>query len=146
MLSWKSCHEVVVILALQTDKLSLKWFSADDNLPTSKSYEPPHDKTNKWLCAQWRLRSRLNIIRRIKKISLDQPGIHPVWSESSMCAHWAAKDPSFLHADSEDSDQTERMPRLIWVFAGCICHFDGFVMRRLLLFLLCFATFYHFNM
>ena len=26
--------------------------------------------------------------------------------------------PSFLHADSEDSDQTGRMPRLIWVFAG----------------------------
>ena len=24
----------------------------------------------------------------------------------------------FLHADSEDSDQTGRMPRLIWVFAG----------------------------
>ena len=26
---------------------------------------------------------------------------------------WVAKDPSFLHADSEDSDQTGRMPRLI---------------------------------
>ena len=34
------------------------------------------------------------------------------------CAQWVAKDPSFLHADSEDSDQTGRMPRLIWVFAG----------------------------
>ena len=33
-------------------------------------------------------------------------------------AHWVAKDPSFLYADSEDSDQTGRMPRLIWVFAG----------------------------
>ena len=44
--------------------------------------------------------------------------ICPVWSESSLCAHWVAKDPSFLHADSEDSDQTGRMPRLIWVFAG----------------------------
>ena len=29
-----------------------------------------------------------------------------------------AKDPSFLHADSEDSDQTGWMPRLIRVFAG----------------------------
>ena len=27
-------------------------------------------------------------------------------------------DPSFLHADSEDSDQTGRMPKLILVFAG----------------------------
>ena len=60
------------------------------------------------------------------------PGIHPVWSESSLCAQWVAKDPSFLHADSEGSDQTGRMPRLIWVFAGRTCHFVGFVMRRLL--------------
>ena len=59
-------------------------------------------------------------------------GIRPVWSESSLCAQWVAKDPSFLHADSEDSDQTGRMPRLIWVFAGRICHFVGFVMRRLI--------------
>ena len=29
-------------------------------------------------------------------------GIRPVWSESSLCAQWVAKDPSFLHADSED--------------------------------------------
>ena len=40
-------------------------------------------------------------------------GIRPVWSESSLCTQWVAKDPSFLHADSEDSDQTGRMPRLI---------------------------------
>ena len=45
-------------------------------------------------------------------------GIRPVWSESSLCAQWVAKDPSFLHADSEYSDQTGRMPRLIWFFAG----------------------------
>ena len=47
----------------------------------------------------------------------DKP-IRPVWSESSLCAQWVAKDPSFLHADSKDSDQTGRMHRLIWVFAG----------------------------
>ena len=29
-------------------------------------------------------------------------GIQPVWSESSLCAQWVAKDPRFLHADSED--------------------------------------------
>ena len=45
-------------------------------------------------------------------------GIRQAWSETSLCAQWVAKDPSFLHADSEDSDQTGRMPRLIWVFAG----------------------------
>ena len=45
-------------------------------------------------------------------------GIRPVWSEPSLCIKSVAKDPSFLHVDSEDSDQTGRMPRLIWVFAG----------------------------
>ena len=45
-------------------------------------------------------------------------GIRPVWSVSSLCTQWIAKDTSFLHADSEDSDQTGRMPRLSWVFAG----------------------------
>ena len=49
-------------------------------------------------------------------------GIRLVWSESSLCAQWVAKDPSFLHADSEDSDQTGWMPGLKWVFAGCTCH------------------------
>ena len=47
-------------------------------------------------------------------------GIRSVWPESSLSIQWVAKDPSFLHADSEDSDQTGRMPRLIWVFAGQI--------------------------
>ena len=39
-------------------------------------------------------------VRPVKsQISL---GIRPVWSESSLCAQWVAKDPSFLHADRED--------------------------------------------
>ena len=79
--------------------------------------EPPHDKANK-----------MTVHPAKTQISL---GIHLVWSESSLCAQWVAKDPSFLHANSEDSDQPGRMPRLIWVFAGCTCHFVGFVMRQL---------------
>ena len=67
-------------------------------------YETPHDKTNKMT------------VRPAKtQISL---GIRPVWSESSLCTQWVAKDRRFFHADSEDSDQTGRMPRLIWVFTG----------------------------
>ena len=58
-------------------------------------------------------------------------GIRPVWSASSMCAQWLAKDPSLLQMDSKDSNQTRQMPRLIWVFGGCTCHFVGFVMRWL---------------
>ena len=59
-------------------------------------------------------------------------GIHPVWSESSLCARWVAKIPMLLHADSEYFDQTGRMPGLIWAFAGRTGHFVGFVMLRLL--------------
>ena len=63
-----------------------------------------HDKTNK-----------MSVRQAKTQISL---GIRPVWSESSQCAQWVAKVPSFPHADSEDSDQTGRIPRLIWVFSG----------------------------
>ena len=35
------------------------------------------------------------------------------YDQSSLCAQWVAKNPSFLHADSEDSDQTAQMPKLI---------------------------------
>ena len=51
--------------------------------------------------------------------------------QSSLCAQWVATRTSLLHADSEDSDQTGWMPRLIWVFAGCTCHLVGFIMRQL---------------
>ena len=68
-------------------------------------FEPRHDKTNK-----------VNVRPPKTQISL---GIRPVWSESSLCVYWVARDPSFLHANSENSDQTVRMPRLIWVLAGC---------------------------
>ena len=70
--------------------------------------ELPHDKTTKWHVHQ------------------AKPQISPVWSESLLCAQWIAKDPKLLHVDSEDSDQTGRMPRLIWVFTGHTCHFVGF--------------------
>ena len=63
------------------------------------------------------------------KISL---GIHLVWSESLLCTQWVAKDPSFLHADSQYSDHTGQMLRLTWIFAWHTCHFVGFVMRWLI--------------
>ena len=68
------------------------------------TYEPQHDKTNK-----------MSVRPAKTQISL---GICPVWSVSSLCTQWVAKDQSFLHVDSEDPDQTGQMPRLIWVFTG----------------------------
>ena len=60
-------------------------------------------KPTKWVCTHRRPTSACTSAQS------DQP---------SLCAQWGAKDISFLHADSEDSDQTGRMPRPIWVFAG----------------------------
>ena len=77
--------------------------------------EPPHDKNNK-----------MTVCPAKTRISL---GIHPVWWESSLCTQWVAKDPGFLHADSEDwSDWVDAQAhlRLRWAH-----HFVGFVMRRL---------------
>ena len=71
-------------------------------VPTSAN--EPHDKTNKMSVRPAKTQTSL--------------GIHPVWSESLLCTKWVAKDPRFLHVDSEDIDQTGWMPRLIWVFAG----------------------------
>ena len=60
-------------------------------------------KPTKWLCARQRLRSAWASAK---------------FDQSSLYAQWVAKEPSFLHADSEDSDQTGWMPRLIWIFTG----------------------------
>ena len=78
------------------------WLTSWKNRTTADGiftkYELPHDKSNILTCAPSEDRS--------------------AWSStqsdpSSLCAQWVAKDPSFLHADSEDADQTGRMPRLI---------------------------------
>ena len=66
------------------------------------------------ICAQRRLRSTW-----------------ATWSESSLSAWRKLRSLATNWAHSEDSDQTEWMPRLIWIFAGRICYFVGFVMRRL---------------
>ena len=58
-------------------------------------------------------------------------GIRPVWSESLLSA-WRKLGALATHSvQSEDSDQTGQMPRLIWVFARRTFHFVGFVMRQL---------------
>ena len=73
----------------------LNWFSYS---------EPRHDKTS------------IVTVRPAKaQISL---GIRPVWSESLLTA-WRKLGSLTTHwAHSEDSDQTGRRPRPIWVFAG----------------------------
>ena len=80
-----------------------------------KQFEPPHHKAYKMTCVPAKT-----------QISL---GIRPVWSESSLCALCVATVPMLLHADSEYSDQTARMRRLICVFVVRICHKQVFSWR-----------------
>ena len=54
--------------------------------------------------------SKMSVRRAKTQISLD---ITSVSQKSSQYAQWVAKGSNFLHADSEDTDQTELMPRLI---------------------------------
>ena len=88
-----------LVLILVNDRLSVL------DLHWAWTFEPPYVKTNK-----------MSVRPAKTRITM---GIRPVWSETWLCAHWVAKDPSFLHAYSKDSDETGQMPRLIWVFAGC---------------------------
>ena len=39
--------------------------------------------------------------------------------QSSLCAQWVAKDQRFLHADSEDSDQTGQMLTATLLVLSC---------------------------
>ena len=55
------------------------------------TYEPEYIKTNKMTCTLRRLRSAYASTQS---------------DQSSLCTQWVAQGPRFLHADSEDSDQT----------------------------------------
>ena len=62
-------------------------------------FELQHDKTNEMTC--------------VPSKDSDQPGHPPSLIKFSLGTLWVAKDAMLLHADSEDSDQTGWMPRLI---------------------------------
>ena len=63
-------------------------------------------KPTKWVCAQ----------RRLSR---------PVWSDSLLSTQWVAKDPSFLHADREDSESSLGAYSLCW-----FCHFVAHIVMQ----------------
>ena len=89
----------------------------------------PQFKMSIWAAA-WQNQQKWPVHPAKTQISL---GICPVWSVFTV-RFMVAKDPVLLHA-TENSDQTGRMPRLIWDLPGA-CHFVGFVMHRLILYTL----------
>ena len=56
--------------------------------------------------------------------------IRAAWSESTLGVFCIAKGANCLDADNEDSDQTARMYRLIWVFLGRLCQKVRFLTLR----------------
>ena len=67
-----------------------------------------------------------------KKLNQADQSLLSAWRKlGSLATHWA---------HNKDSDQPERMRRLIWVFNGRTCHFVGFVMRWLKLVYSCWWT------
>ena len=73
-------------------------------------------KPTKWVCAQRRFRSAWASAQS---------------DQSSLCAQYVAKDPSFLHADSEDSNQTGGCPGWSKSWLGAhsfcwLCHIEFF--------------------
>ena len=69
---------------------------------TEPLYEQWYDKNNK-----------IRVCKAMTQISL---GIHIVLWESLLWDQWVTKEQSVLHVDRQDSDQSEMMSRLIWVF------------------------------
>ena len=88
-----------------------------NSVASESAFEPRHEKTNK-----------MGMYPAKTQISLD---IRLVWSESLLCAQCVAKDPSLLHADSEDlSDWADAQADLSLRWSHN--HLVGFVMSRLI--------------
>ena len=120
-LLWSLCGSYFVLLPSHISSITVsawKAFWNCRNTSEENKIEPWHDKTN-------------YVAVHPAKIQISLGICWGVWSESSLSAQWVAKDQSFLHVESEDSDQTGQMPRLIWVFTGRTCHFVCFVMSGL---------------
>ena len=111
-------------LAISVPPDQMLWNAATSQEPVCNKYwnlSCLMTKSTKWHVCQAETQISLG-----RKISLS---IRPVWSVFA-CAQWVAKDPSFLHADSEDwSDWADAQADLSLCWAHS--HFVGFVMRRL---------------
>ena len=115
--SWAGQFESYLVANPQRQVFLVTWLRWYRSRHFFLPFEPWRDKTNK-----------MSVHPAKTWISL---GIRPVWSESLLCTHWVAKDPRFLHEDSEDSDQTGRCPG--WPESSLDAHsLCWFVMSRLI--------------
>ena len=97
----KSAKISLVGQNVEADQCTIVWRR---NPSFKRRFEPRLDKT-------------INVAVRPAKTQISL-GIRPVWSESFLSARRKLGSLATHWAHSEDYDQTGRMPRLIWVFAG----------------------------
>ena len=81
---------------------------------------------NKWAASWQNQQSGMCAQRRLRS-----PWASAQFDQSLRCPHEESSDPLLPIECTAKTDQTRRMPRLIWVYVRCTCHFVGFVMRRL---------------
>ena len=114
---------VMVWLTCTFRVVSNRWFDKEVRHSTSLNITViiKRVKDYKWATA-WQKLTKWPM--RPEKSRITCPGL----LESSLSAWRRLSTLAVLKAHSEDSDQTERMSRLIWVFAERTCHFVGFVM------------------
>ena len=95
---------IITFACLHSHSIVYCFTSTRNCIVKVKINEPQHDKTNKMTVRP--AKTQINL------------GVGWVWSEYSLSA-WRKLGSLATHwAHNEDSDQTGRMPRLIWVFAG----------------------------
>ena len=104
---------VVRLVIIQTRMCRHQWGQITSSLSEAafcSIYEPPLDKT-----------SKMTVRTKKTQISL---GIRLVWSESSLCTQWVAKDPNFLQrfwSDKADA-QVHLSLRLAHMPFSWFCH------------------------
>ena len=115
MPSWNTNVSLVRGVIVSEKKVLLPMPSSKVQLTFQEVNEPPHDKTSKMT-----VRPAKNQIRL---------GGCPKSDQSSLCAQWVAKDPSFLHADAQ-ADLSLRWAHMPFRW---FCHSGGSNVRNHLL-------------
>ena len=105
--------------------------SSDQSCLSDRNVHSSNQAVRTLLCVMIFLKSMSHTTTNQQNDLCTQQRLRSAWAsaqsdQSSLCAHWVAKVPMLLHANSEDqyliedSDQTGQMPRLIWVFAAIL--------------------------
>ena len=109
-------NTAAVGLEPRTSRSGVRHSTTEPPRSPCRGYEPEHDKTNKMTC--------------VPSEDSDQP-VHP----PGLIRVFAVPLNQTYFRRTSKTDQTEWMPRMIWVFAGRTYHFVDFVMLWLILFL-----------